>query len=53
VGDLHDVMPTATKHLETMTNITGLCKAFDDPVFNFAMKNSKSYEAKVNFACHL
>lgn len=53
VGDLHDVMPTSTKHIETMTEITGMCRALDDAVFNFAMKTSKTYEAKVNFACHL
>jgi hypothetical protein len=53
MGDLHDVMPTATRHLDTMANITGRCKALDDPVFSFAMKNTKAYEAKVNFACNL
>ena len=53
VGDLHDVMPTATKHMDTMINIKGKCKALDDPVFNLSMKSSKAYEARVNFACNL
>lgn len=53
VGDLHEVMPTATKHLPTLTEITGICRALDDPVFAFAMKSTKTYEAKVNFACSL
>lgn len=53
VGDLHDVMPNATKHLETMLPIKGFCKGLDDPVLSFAMKNAKTYEAKANFACWL
>jgi hypothetical protein len=52
VGDLHDVMPAATKHMDTMLPITGLCRALDDPVFALNMKGSKTYEAKVNFGCN-
>ena len=43
VGDLHDVMPSATKHMDTMLPITGLCRALDDPVFGLTMKSSKTY----------
>lgn len=52
MGDLHDVMPSATKHMDTMLAISGLCRALDDPVFALNMKTSKTYEAKVNFGCN-
>jgi hypothetical protein len=46
-------MPTSTKNLPTLLEITGKCRALDDPVFALTMKNSKAYEAKVNFNCYL
>lgn len=43
VGDLHDVMPSSTKTLPTLMEIKGGCIGLDDPVFSFAMKNTRSY----------
>jgi hypothetical protein len=53
IGDLYEVMPSSMKNLPIMEKIIGKCVAIDDPVFSFTVKNTKSYEAKVNFACHL
>jgi hypothetical protein len=46
-------MPTSTKTISSLEQITGRCDALDDPVFSLVAKNTKSYEAKVNFACNL
>lgn len=46
-------MPSSTKNLPTLLEIKGKCKALDDPVFALSMKNTKTYEAKVNFNCFL
>lgn len=46
-------MPTSTKRIQTLQEITGRCTAFNDPVFSFAAKTSSTYEVRVNLACDL
>ena len=46
-------MPTSTKNMSTMVDITGRCDGLDDPVFYFGTKSNTAYEVKVNFACSL
>lgn len=53
MGDLHEVMPSSTKKMSTMIEITGKCNALNDPVFSFLTKSSTMYEVKVNFGCLL
>lgn len=53
MGDVHEVMPSTTKNISTMTPLHGRCDGLDDPVFSFTTKSSTAYEVKVNFQCQV
>ena len=53
MGDVHQVMPSSTKNISSMTQLSGRCDGLNDPVFSFQAKNTSAYEVKVNFACEI